>query len=78
MNFEGGYLCFKLVEKFNWLGEKLIQLLQMNEKSRGDLYMPSPKLQDFLRNAELVFTKSHAHTLSLEKNPITWVSSILE
>ena len=59
-------------------GRKLIQLLQMNEKSRGDLCMPSPKLQDFLRNAELVFTKSHAHTLSLEKNPITWVSSILE
>ena len=59
-------------------GRKLIQLLQMNVKNKRDLYMPLPKLQDFLRNAELVFTKSHAHTLSLEKNPITWVSSILE
>ena len=82
MHFVGGYLCYKLVEKFNWLGEKTKNSSNCSEwmslKSKGDLYMPSPKLQDFLRNAELVFTKFHAHTLSLEKNPIRRVSSILE
>ena len=42
----------------------------------GYLYMPSHKLQDFLRSAELIFTKFHANMLSLEKKTITRVSSI--
>ena len=82
MNFVGGYICFKLAEKFNWLGEKTKNSSNcskwMSLKSTGDLYMPSQKLQDFLRSAELIFTRFHANTLSLEKKPITRVSSILE
>ena len=82
MNFVGGFLCYKLGKKYKWMGQKT-KIAENNSewmqlKSRGDLFMPSQKLQEFLVTAESVFRKYHKEKLSLECNPITRLAAILE
>ena len=82
MYYVGGFLCFKLAEKYPWMGSRTSAIKDkcsawMSLKSRGGLYMPSDQLQQFLMLSETIFQKYHGPTLSLEKNPISRMTSIL-
>jgi len=80
-NWWAGFLLHMTKGLHEWMGARTRDATNVTQwmalKSRGGAYMPSAELNEFLELAEEHFKSVHGSELSIEKDPIGKVSSLL-